>query len=453
MKLLHTARRLAVPASTGGRGARHRRLHHRPVERHQSRRDRHRTSANSATGAVALRNGAIQDFTVVFSGTRTGFIDVHRQPRRRDHRDRYVLRSSAAERAEHDRQPGGATDTLYVEHAARALGRRRGDQIVGDAEAGVEGHARASCTRFAGTSRTSSARSTAPACRSARKTVRATTCTATPLTTTQMFTRAGASFDTAQTNATSRELPATSRQVGKARALLNLGQFAAAATAVAARADDVQYQTFHSAATTRQDNGIWRGTVVAELALHRVEQRRHERIQLSPDAGRPAHAVGDVDAHRVRRHVAQPADAAEVSRAELERRARRRHRGPADRARGAPAGRRAGRSRRRVHGAQRAAGHASRRRWPRSPAPRRRRRLRRSTSCSASVRSGCGSPAIGSATCGGWSVSTAAPRTRCSRSARSSTRFGSTYGNDVNFPVPFDETNNPNFKGCIDRNA
>lgn len=30
---------------------------------------------------------------------------------------------------------------------------------------------------------------------------------------------------------------------------------------------------------------------------------------------------------------------------------------------------------------------------------------------------------------------------------------GITYGTDVNFPVPFDELNNPNFQECIDRNA
>ena len=29
---------------------------------------------------------------------------------------------------------------------------------------------------------------------------------------------------------------------------------------------------------------------------------------------------------------------------------------------------------------------------------------------------------------------------------------GLTYGNDVNFPVPFAETNNPNFTACLDRN-
>ena len=29
---------------------------------------------------------------------------------------------------------------------------------------------------------------------------------------------------------------------------------------------------------------------------------------------------------------------------------------------------------------------------------------------------------------------------------------GTPYGSDVNFPVPFDEQNNPNFAACLDRN-
>jgi hypothetical protein len=28
---------------------------------------------------------------------------------------------------------------------------------------------------------------------------------------------------------------------------------------------------------------------------------------------------------------------------------------------------------------------------------------------------------------------------------------GGLYGTDVNFPVPFDEQNNPNFQQCLDR--
>ena len=30
---------------------------------------------------------------------------------------------------------------------------------------------------------------------------------------------------------------------------------------------------------------------------------------------------------------------------------------------------------------------------------------------------------------------------------------GGVYSNDVNLPVPFEEKNNPEFKGCLDRNA
>jgi hypothetical protein len=30
---------------------------------------------------------------------------------------------------------------------------------------------------------------------------------------------------------------------------------------------------------------------------------------------------------------------------------------------------------------------------------------------------------------------------------------GGVYGTDVNFPIPFEEKNNPSFTGCIDRKA
>lgn len=30
---------------------------------------------------------------------------------------------------------------------------------------------------------------------------------------------------------------------------------------------------------------------------------------------------------------------------------------------------------------------------------------------------------------------------------------GGPYGSDINFPIPFEETNNPNFTTCTDRNA
>jgi len=80
-----------------------------------------------------------------------------------------------------------------------------------------------------------------------------------PETNKEMYTRAIASFDTAlmfvpagqARSDTVKSLVA----IGKARGLMNLGQFAAAATAVAAVPDNFRFLSFHSVATT--DNQIW----------------------------------------------------------------------------------------------------------------------------------------------------------------------------------------------------
>ena len=80
-----------------------------------------------------------------------------------------------------------------------------------------------------------------------------------PETNVEVYTRAIGSFDTAVMNApagqarsdTVRNLAA----VGKGRALMNLGQYAEAATAVAAVPDAFRFFSFHSVATT--DNQIW----------------------------------------------------------------------------------------------------------------------------------------------------------------------------------------------------
>ncbi|AMW05276.1 hypothetical protein GEMMAAP_11650 [Gemmatimonas phototrophica] len=79
----------------------------------------------------------------------------------------------------------------------------------------------------------------------------------TPLTTSQMLTIAVASFDSALALAGTDARVRPLAQIGKARALLNLNQFAAAATAVQGVPTSYRYQTFHSQATGRQENGIW----------------------------------------------------------------------------------------------------------------------------------------------------------------------------------------------------
>lgn len=78
-----------------------------------------------------------------------------------------------------------------------------------------------------------------------------------PETTVQVLQRAVASFDTALTLADTSKLERYIAQVGKGRALLNLGQYASAAAAVTGVPTNFVNQTFHSTASGRQENAIW----------------------------------------------------------------------------------------------------------------------------------------------------------------------------------------------------
>jgi starch-binding outer membrane protein, SusD/RagB family len=84
-----------------------------------------------------------------------------------------------------------------------------------------------------------------------------------PETTTEMLERAVGSFDTALaptvTDARIRNIAA----MGKGRALLNLGQFSAAAAAVATVPTSFKYETFHSTTAGRNENGIWNAVSVS----------------------------------------------------------------------------------------------------------------------------------------------------------------------------------------------
>jgi hypothetical protein len=82
----------------------------------------------------------------------------------------------------------------------------------------------------------------------------------TPNSTKQLFTLAAASFDSALAFADTSARVKYGAQVGKGRALLDLGQFAQAATAVAGVPRSYQYLTYHSTATTREQNGMWSAT-------------------------------------------------------------------------------------------------------------------------------------------------------------------------------------------------
>jgi len=87
-----------------------------------------------------------------------------------------------------------------------------------------------------------------------------------PLTTAQMLAVAGSSFDSATTLATAANARSLAA-VGKARVLVNLGQYAQAATAVASVPTTFRYQVFHSSATARQNNGVFNAIVPAGSRL------------------------------------------------------------------------------------------------------------------------------------------------------------------------------------------
>lgn len=76
-----------------------------------------------------------------------------------------------------------------------------------------------------------------------------------PMTTEQMFTQAAAHFDTALALADTSKRVLNGSKVGKGRALIDLGQFAAAATAVNGVPNNFVLNTQHSSQST--SNGMW----------------------------------------------------------------------------------------------------------------------------------------------------------------------------------------------------
>jgi hypothetical protein len=79
-----------------------------------------------------------------------------------------------------------------------------------------------------------------------------------PLTTEQLFQASAASFDTALTLADTSKRVRYGSEIGKARALLNLGKFAEAAAAIADVPQTFVLTTSHS--SNSSSNGIWSGT-------------------------------------------------------------------------------------------------------------------------------------------------------------------------------------------------
>ena len=212
----------------------------------------------NASGAVAVRNGALRDFAVVFSGTQDGFIvstgnladEIHAT-------DTFFDRLLPNERAIPNNLP--AMDTYYTNlHRART-GTARAIRLWAEVKAASKDSLgelyalRGYTEQFFGEAYCSGVPFSEE---NGGEIVYGS-----PLTTQQIFERAVASYDSALANATTASFRQLA-QVGRGRALLNLGRFADAAAAVADVPLTFRYQTFHSAATGAQNNGIWQATVV-----------------------------------------------------------------------------------------------------------------------------------------------------------------------------------------------
>jgi hypothetical protein len=162
-----------------------------------------------------------------------------------------------------------------------------------------------------------------------------------PQTTTEIFNSAVASSTQAlaepgvvneETNRRRAKSP-TSRQSGKARALLNLGNFTAAAAAVAAVPTDFVYFSEHADAPLRIQNAIYNYSTGVS---GRCRMRRGASDCRSARRG-PRVALRGSRRRRPRRDH-RPVQPAQVRPAEHQRPGGRRDRGPADRGRGRPAG-------------------------------------------------------------------------------------------------------------------
>ena len=223
------------------------------------------SALGGSLGATTLRNGALQDFAVGFSGTIDGFVVSTGNMG-----DEIQTSDTFADRYFTDgrRQTeilGGATNGMYNGlHLARA-----------DLEAAIQAW---TLSKSATNAAAKDSLSELYSLRGVTENLFAEAYCAgvpfskvsangefefgAPLTTAQMLSRSVASIDSALALVTGTSYRYLA-QVSKGRALLNAGSFAAAAAAVAGVPTNFKYTLYHSVATGRQQNGIYNATFVA----------------------------------------------------------------------------------------------------------------------------------------------------------------------------------------------
>ena len=208
----------------------------------------------TASGVTAMRNGAVQDFNVVFSGTVDGFIvQTGNMADEIITTDTFFDRLLVNERNMNDNL-GGAADAFYLNlHQARA-GLSRTIKLWSELKPTSKDSLsemyslRGFVENFFGETYCSGV----PFSEEDGSSV----AYGEPQTTAQIYTRALASLDSGLTNAAGASYQNLAR-VGRGRVLLNQGRFADAAAAVASVPTNFRYQTFHSNATAAQRNALW----------------------------------------------------------------------------------------------------------------------------------------------------------------------------------------------------
>jgi hypothetical protein len=213
----------------------------------------------SPTGANPLRLGVVQDFAVAFSGTQDGFVvmtgNMADEVYSTDTFDDRLLPNA---RRTNENLP--ALDATYRNlHRARS-GASRTVQILREFTPN-EGANIGEVYALRGFTETFFAEMYCSGVPFSEEDGLTNTF-GQPQSTVEILTRAVASFDSALAAAGSNANISNLARVGKGRALLNLGRFADANAAVQGVPLTYRYQAFHSAATGRQNNGIWQALTV-----------------------------------------------------------------------------------------------------------------------------------------------------------------------------------------------
>lgn len=222
------------------------------------------SALGGSLGATTLRNGSYQDFVVGFSGTQDGFlVSTGNMADEIQTTDTFADRYFTDGRLQTE-VLGGATNTMYNGlHLARA---GLTSAIVNWAKVKTSTSATKDSLSEMYTLRGFTEDFFAEAYCSgvpfSSTTPDGSFIYGKPLTTAQMLAAASSSVDSAialATGATYKNLAA----VAKGRILLNQGQFAQAATAVAGVPTTFKYNMLHSAATGRQQNGFYNASYPA----------------------------------------------------------------------------------------------------------------------------------------------------------------------------------------------